>query len=215
MSKSNEVIVLVHGLIRSHKSMSRLGNYLSKKGYDVYLYHYPSTKYLINEHGLQFKYFVENLLQENPDKKFHFITHSLGGIIAREALSKISQQQLNKCGCLIMLAPPNQGSSLAKLCVKLIPFISTFIKPLAELSSKPDAYVHQIETPDKIKIGVIAGRFDAKTPPRVTYLSSQKDFLIINSTHTFIMNHPKARKAIITFLQKGIFHETSIHRKTG
>ncbi|MBA3662208.1 MAG: alpha/beta fold hydrolase [Gammaproteobacteria bacterium] len=202
---NNEIIVLIHGLMRSHRSMYRLESYLLKQGYETYSYHYPSTKYTISEHGVQFQSFIEGLLLANASKNLHFITHSLGGIIAREALSKLTPKKLNRCNSLIMLAPPNQGSLLAKLCLTITPFLSSFIKPLAELSCDHDAYVHQVGVPEQVKIGTIAGRFDAKVPPSATHMSRQNDFVIINSTHTFIMNHPKTRKVILNFLQSGNF----------
>lgn len=203
--KRNEAIILVHGLIRSHKSMARLGKYLSMQGYDIYLYDYPSTKYFIHEHSIQFQQFIESILLENPNRKLHFITHSLGGIITREALSHLSAEQLSKCGCLIMLAPPNKGSWLAKTIIKIAPFIASLIKPSAELSSEKGAYVHQIGTPEQLKFGVIAGKFDTVTPSPTTRLDGLRDFILINTNHTFIMNHPKTRKAISVFLENGRF----------
>ena len=200
-----ESIVLVHGLMRSSKSMHHLGEYLRHNGYEIYLYNYPSTQYKIDEHGAQLKIFIDGILSETNNKKIHFITHSLGGIITREALGLLSKEQLKQCNSLIMLSPPNQGSPLAKLLIKYAPFITRFIHPLAELSCSHEAYVHQVAVPDGMMIGIIAGRFDAKTPPSVTTLNGQKDFLIINTTHTFIMNHPNTRKAIIKFLKYGNF----------
>jgi pimeloyl-ACP methyl ester carboxylesterase len=201
----NEIIILIHGLMRSRRSMRLLEKYLNKKGYETYNYNYPSTQFTINEHGLQLKKFIEELLSAHPNKHLNFITHSLGGIITREALGKLSQPNLNRCHCLIMLAPPNRGSLFAKLVLAIAPFLSLWVKPLAELSCHPDAYVHQVAVPDQIKIGTIAGRFDIKAPPSVTHLDGQNDFLIINAAHTFIMNHPKARIAILKFLQQENF----------
>lgn len=201
----DEVVVLIHGLIRSHKSMHRLGQYLRRHGYEIVLYDYPSRKYSITEHGVRLNAYLAHLLSNHPTKKFHFVTHSLGGIIAREALSNITKEQLSRCEHLIMLAPPTHGSSLAQLFVKWFPFVSSFIKPLAELSSSKEAYVHQVAIPAGLNIGVIAGRFDAKTPPSVTHIEGQKDFIVINAAHTFIMNHPKGRKAILNFLRKTSF----------
>ncbi len=200
-----EVVVLIHGLLRSHKSMHRLGQFLRYNGYEIVLYDYPSRKYSITEHGVRLNDYIAHLLSNHPTKKFHFVTHSLGGIIAREALSYLTKEQLSRCEHLIMLAPPTQGSSLAKLFIKWFPFVTFFIKLLAELSSSQAAYVHQVAIPAGLKIGVIAGRFDAMTPPPVTHIEGEKDFIVINAAHTFIMNHPKGRKAILNFLRKTSF----------
>jgi len=200
----HEIIVLIHGLMRTSMSMYFLKSYLQRQGYHVYSYSYPSMKYTIHEHSMHLLYYVEQLLKNNPGVKIHFITHSLGGIIIREALSKLPGKQLNNIGYLIMLAPPNQGSVLAKLSTKMFPMITSTIKPLAELSSDESAYVHRVPVPN-IKMGIIAGRFDAKVPPSSAFLAGQTKPVVINTNHTFIMNNSETRKLILHFLEKGTF----------
>ncbi len=199
-----EIIVLIHGLMRTSLSMWPLKNYLKRQGYEVYSYSYPSAKYSIQEHGIYLSRFIKNLLEKNPGVKVNFITHSLGGIITREALSNLSPKQLKNIGSLVMLAPPNQGSELAKLSTKMFPMFTSPIKPLAELSSDQTSYVHHVPVPD-IKIGIIAGRYDAKVPPEFARLEGQDEPVIVNANHTFIMNHAKTRQLIMSFLKKGTF----------
>ncbi len=199
------MIILVHALMRTHRSMYRLGRYLKKHGYEIYLYRYPSTKYKIAEHSTQLKLFIEDLLSKYPDKKLSFVTHSLGGIITREALSLLSEKHLSQCDRLIMLAPPSKGSYYPKLLLKFFPFLSHIIKPLAELSCDPESYVHKVSTPEKLKIGIIVGKYDSITPPSSTKLKEQSDFIVINATHAFIMNNANARKAILQFLKNARF----------
>ena len=202
----HEVIVLIHGLLRSYMSMKPLKLYLENQGYQVYYYNYPSEKYTIHDHAVYLNEFIGRILVNNSGVKIHFVTHSLGGIIVREALSKWPSSQLKHIGLLIMLAPQNQGSLLAKVSTKMFPLITSSIKPLAELSSEKRSYVHRVPVPN-IKMGIIAGRFDAKVPPSAARLQGQADPVVVNSTHTFIMNHSKTRKLIVTFLEKGSFEE--------
>ncbi|KTC90552.1 alpha/beta fold hydrolase [Fluoribacter dumoffii] len=201
---AREIVVLIHGLMRTSLSMWPLKNYLKRQGYEVYSYSYPSPKYSIQEHGLYLNQFIKNLLKKNPGVKINFITHSLGGIITRQALSGLPQKQLKNIGCLIMLAPPNQGSKLAKMSTKMFPMLTTPIKPLAELSSDQTSYVHRVPVPN-IKIGIIAGRYDAKVPPDSARLQGQNEPVIVNSNHTFIMNNAKTRQLIMSFLKTGSF----------
>ncbi|KTD09116.1 lipase LipB [Legionella gratiana] len=203
---AREIIVLVHGLMRTSLSMWPLKNFLKRKGYEVYSYNYPSPKYSIQEHGVYLSQFIKNLLAKNPGVKINFITHSLGGIITREALATLSKKQLKNIGSLIMLAPPNQGSKLAKLSTKMFPFLTFPIKPLAELSSDQTSYVHHVPVPN-IKIGIIAGQYDAKVPPEYARLEGQNDPVIVNSNHTFIMNNAKTRELIMNFLARGTFNQ--------
>lgn len=199
-----KVIVLIHGLMRTSLSMWPLKSYLSKQGYQVYSYSYFSPRYTIQEHGTNLNQFIKKLIEENPNKNINVITHSLGGIITREALSTLPEKQLKNIGCLIMLAPPNQGSTLAKLSTKLFPVFTFPIKPLKELSSDRKAYVHHVPVP-KIKMGIIAGRYDAKVPPTFAHLPGQTEFVVVNSTHTFIMNNAQSKQYILNFLEKGTF----------
>jgi pimeloyl-ACP methyl ester carboxylesterase len=198
-----EIVVLIHGLMRTSLSMRPLKTYLEKQNFQVYSYSYPSAKYNIHDHALYLKTFVINLLIENPGVKIHFITHSLGGIITREALSRLTKEQLKKIGYLIMLAPPNQGSSLAKLTVKMFPVVGYAIKPLSELSSDPTSYVHRVPIPD-VKMAIIAAKYDAKVPPSSAFLKGQADPFVINSNHMFIINSSSTRKLILQFLKKDL-----------
>jgi esterase/lipase len=198
---NKEIIILIHGLLRTSLSMWPLKNYLKRQGYEVYSYSYPSAKYSIQEHGMFLNRFIRNLLANNPGVKINFITHSLGGIITREALANFTPKQLKNIGSLIMMAPPNQGSVLAKLSVKMFPLVTSTIKPLAELSSEKTSYVHYVSVPN-VKIEIIAGRYDAKVPPKFAYLSGQNAPIVVNSNHTFIMNNAQTRQLIMNFLKK-------------
>lgn len=198
------MIILVHGLMRTHRSMYRLGKYLQHNGFEIYLYRYPSTRYKILEHGEHFKNFLRDLFKNNPTDNFSFVTHSLGGIITREALSLLTQEELSRCRSLVMMSPPNKGSYLAKILMAFFPFLSKFIKPLAELSSNPDTYVHQVSIPKNVDICIISGKYDTTTPHSRTKLDGDHSHVVVNAGHTFIMNNSNARKVILDFLTNKI-----------
>ena len=204
IKSDHEVVVLIHGLMRSSRSMTPLKSSLEQNGYRVYYYNYHSARYTILEHGIALNHYIDNLLEKNSGIKIHFITHSLGGIIVREALSKRSKKQLKNIGYLIMLAPPNQGSELATLSTKLFPLITSSIKPLAELGSEKQSYVHHIPVPP-IKIGIIAGRYDAKVPPLAAGLPGLPPPVIVNTNHTFIMSNARTKELVLNFLENGRF----------
>lgn len=203
--KQSQAIILIHGLVRTARSMQRLAAYLNEIGYDCYLYSYASAKLTIVKHSHELLDNLLKLFSQNTQQQFSFITHSLGGIMARDALSKMTADQLTQVDNLILLTPPNQGSKLAEVAVTAFPFFANKIKPLADLSHKENAYVHQVQTPKNIHIGVIAARLDTKTPPKRTHLKEQNDFIIVTTTHTHVMNHPRVRRAIVNFLAYGAF----------
>ncbi|MBN9229841.1 MAG: hypothetical protein BGO90_12625 [Legionella sp. 40-6] len=196
-------VVLIHGLMRTPLSMYSLKTYLQRQGLNVELYGYISARYTIHEHAQAFKKYIEHLIYKNPHYKIHIVGHSLGGIIAREALAGLTAQEMKHIHSLIMLAPPNKGSRLALWSTR-VPGLSATIKPLAELSSDDSSYVHKIPIP-KVKIGIIAGKFDAKVPPEYTRLQGQAEPVVVNSTHTFIMNNPVVKRLVYSFIKKGQF----------
>jgi pimeloyl-ACP methyl ester carboxylesterase len=204
-TRHQKAVILIHGLMRTPASLYFLGSYLKKQGYDVYSYDYPSARNSIHEDGLMLHQYIKTFLIEHPGVDVYLITHSLGGIIAREGLAHLSTTELNRISGLIMLAPPNHGSDLAKFSIKLVPFITYFVKPLTELSSEQSAAVHKIPIP-KVKIGIIAGRYDAKVSLASARLEGQEEPVLVNSSHTFIMNNAQARRFISNFLEKGAFY---------
>ncbi len=199
--KEQKVIILVHGLMRTPASMFFLSSYLKKQGYSVYSYDYPSARGSIHEHGILLNQYLKQFLKTHSNTKTYLITHSLGGIIARDALAQLPPEDLKKIAGLIMLAPPNQGSALAKFSTQFFPMISYFVKPLTELSSDQNSYVHKVPIP-KIKIAIIAGRYDAKVPPASARLEGAAEPYVVNSTHTFIMNNTQAKLYIKQFLEQ-------------
>ena len=208
-------VILIHGLMRTAKSMQGLGKYLCKQGYNVYLYGYSSSEHQIQDHSIKFLSDLDKLLEQisnknNKNNKKLFgsvsiITHSLGGIIAREALSKLKSKNKGIIKNLIMLAPPNKGSKLARFMAKILPFWAKRVKPLSQLSDDPGAFVHQVAIPAGINIGIIAAKYDIKAPPAATGLNCKYDYFLVNAGHTFVMDNKKARQAILNYLSSGSF----------
>jgi esterase/lipase len=206
-TSGKEAVVLLHGLGRSAMSMYFLGSYLSKNGYTVYIYDYPSSRFTIGEHASGFKKFIEDLSSDKDIDKIHFVTHSLGGIVARKALSGNRQ---SKIGRMVMLAPPNSGSTTADFACNF-PFISTILLPLQELKSGKKSPIHDIPIPE-MEIGIISGKYDRKVKVSETYLKQAHKYLIINSSHTFIMNKSRTKSAVLHFLLNGDFgSDTTLH----
>ena len=209
----NEIVVMVHGLIRRGMNMYHLGRKINKAGYAVYVYDYATTIKGIAAHGRDFRAYLEKIARENPDSPINIVTHSMGGIITREALAAIASTSqrdadalpLSRFKRVVMLAPPNHGSDAARRAVKLLPFTRRLIKPLPELSSHPDAYIHQVPVPQNVEIGIIAGRFDFEVSRKYTFLYGAVDHTVINSDHSFIMYMPKAAALCIKFLKDGRF----------
>lgn len=210
-----ELVVLVHGLICRSSNMMILARRLQRAGFAVYVYDYRTTTKNIAGHGVDFKRFLERLAQENPGRQLHIVTHSMGGIITREALGHLAAGCQNdgeiltsdRIGRIVMLAPPNHGSDAARRVMRWLPMVGRMIRPLPELSSAPDAYIHRVPVPVGLDIGILAGRFDGKVRIDYTPLAGMRHHRVVNAEHLFIMDLPSTARQIVRYLRTGRFTE--------
>jgi len=182
-----------------------LSRYFRKKGYDVYLYDYPSIRHDLATHIDDFEHFLINCMQQHPHQKIHIVTHSMGGIITRGAIATLDIAQYQQLDSIVMLVPPNQGSPYAEKLLNWIPKLHTFIKPLHDISSHEQAHIHTLAHLNHPKIGIIAAKYDKKSPLSHVHLPNQRDLLIITTTHNFIIDTPSTKRAILKFIQTGQF----------
>ncbi|MCX6733792.1 MAG: alpha/beta fold hydrolase [Candidatus Peregrinibacteria bacterium] len=201
MKNNKDYVVLLHGFWRTAKSMGKIENVLTKKGYAVINVDYPSRREKIE--NLSDNYLKKCIEERCTDKskKIHFVTHSMGGIIVRYFLSK---HKLINLGKVIMIAPPNKGSKLADY-LSSFPILNTILGPaLKQLSTKKNSLPNKI-IPPKYPVGIIAGKYDEKVPMESAKLTNMQDFLLVSSTHTYIMDSGRVIKAVQRFLEEGKF----------
>ena len=211
--KRPATVVLLHGLFRTARSMAAMERALTSAGFEVINVGYPSLDQPIERHARA----VGELLAACCDdgRTVHFVTHSMGGIIARYYLG-IAPGGLR--GRVVMLSPPNQGSEV----------IDAFAASgLLERAAGPSAV--QLETgsnglpamlgPVRFELGVIAG--DRTINPLFSWLIPGKDdgavsvesarvegmadFIVLPFTHTFIMNADEVHRQTVNFLREGRF----------
>ena len=197
----SETVVLLHGLGRTSASMSKLHRRLEQEGYRVKDWSYRSTRGRIEDHGQRLHDFLAIVDSDPGVSRIHIVGHSLGGIVARYALTVEAPE---KMGRVVMLAPPNRGSAAAR---KWAPLLGTIIKPLQQLSDDPNSDVNQLAVPAHIEFGVIAAAGDGKVRPEDTHLPGEASHLVVPGFHTFIMNRDDVCDAVLAFLKRGSFHK--------
>ncbi len=208
-------VVLVHGLFLFGFCFKPLAWRLAKEGYDVYVYDYQTRRYGIREHGAHFLQALDEIAGKAKPApgSLHIVTHSLGGILARVALSSLEgaadgsllHLKPSSIGRTVMMAPPNKGSDTAKRIVKALPWAGRFAKPLPELSSAPEAEIHSIPIPKSFEIGIIAGNCDMEVALPYTELKGAKARKVLLCDHTFMPYYSHVYKELSSFLKTGSF----------
>jgi pimeloyl-ACP methyl ester carboxylesterase len=103
MSQDKPTVVLLHGLARSHYSFSGLRRHLEKAGYPTWAMTYPWRRHALPELAAV----VAERIRTETRGELVAVTHSFGGIIVRHMGGV-------RFRSLVMIAPPNRGSRLAR-----------------------------------------------------------------------------------------------------
>jgi pimeloyl-ACP methyl ester carboxylesterase len=215
-------VVLLHGLGRTRNALSGLAKTLVEDGeWSAINVSYASTRKSVSEHAAALKQIVENL---EGVEEVHFVGHSLGNIVIRHYLADRSREaeqgtdnSLPAIGRIVMLAPPNNGSAVARILKDLTLFRWILGTTGQELGGAWDRLQPRLATPHEF--GIIAGslRDGEGANPMIpgdddlvvgvdeTKLPGAKDFLEVPAAHTFIMNHEGAQRATLSFLRRGYF----------
>lgn len=212
---NEECLILLHGLGRTSASMSYLGSELEEAGFRVVNFGYPSTDLPIEQLATEY---IPQAMQEcglDETKRFHFVTHSLGGILVRYYLQ---ENDLPDGSRVVMISPPNQGSELAD-SLKDKSYYQWFTGPPGQQLGTSEKDLPRMLKPVEAEVGIITGVTnlepwfswllpgddDGKVTVESAQLEEMRDFLVVDGGHTFIMNRSAVIVAIENFLRKGSF----------
>ncbi|MEM7281942.1 MAG: alpha/beta hydrolase [Pseudomonadota bacterium] len=206
-------VLLLHGLARSARSMKKLAKHLESEGYQAINLDYPSRAETIQE--LARKTISNGLTQCTDGYTVNFVTHSLGGILVRQYLSK---QQIPSLGRVVMLGPPNKGSQVVDRLKDVSGF--GFVNGLAggQLGTGEDSIPNQLGAAN-FEVGIIAGTRtinpilslmlpnpdDGKVSVANTKLEGMSDHLTLPVSHPFLMKNKHAIRQVTYFLDHGRF----------
>lgn len=148
---SGEAVILVHGIGLSSKSLSSMQTYLKEQRFPhVFGFDYPSTRVDIQTSA---EYLHQAVASLHGIKRVHFVTHSLGGLVVRQYLSKHDDPRI---GRLVMLGTPNYGANLADV-FRMTPPYCVILGPAGQqLGANADSYVWKLPVP-RCEFAVIAG----------------------------------------------------------
>ncbi|WP_433924043.1 esterase/lipase family protein [Vreelandella sp. 21] len=206
-------VILLHGLARTHSAMEPLESALKEEGFLPINEGYPSREYPIEQLA---EIAIRPALEKCPKgEKVNFVTHSLGGILVRQYLSRHDVANLNR---VVMLGPPNQGSEVVDELRDVPGF--HFINGDAGMQLGTD----ELSIPSTLgkanfDVGIIAGTSsinwilsslipgtdDGKVSIESTKLDGMNDHIEMPVTHPFMMKNDRVIAQVINYLKNGSF----------
>jgi len=208
-----EKVVLIHGLARTPRSMSKMAKTLGEAGFEVTNIGYPSRSYRIEELSLIVR---ESIACEMVGvERVHIVTHSLGGILVRYIQQNFP---LENIGRVVMLSPPNQGSEVVDKLGDMWLFKLVNGPAGSQLGTSPESFLEGLGAVD-FELGIITGdrsinwilslmipgKDDGKVSVERARVGGMDDFKIVHATHPFIMKKKSVIREVVAFLNSGNF----------
>ena len=207
---SGKAVILLHGVVRTWRSMNAMREPFEKAGYTVLRFGYPSTRTTIQQVAEHLHRAIESL--EGIDE-INFVVHSMGGLVVRTYLAEHRDERM---GRMVMLGVPNLGAHLADRLKDVALFRAIFGPAGQQLVADPAGFIARLPTPD-FEFAVIAGArgTDRGYNPLIpgdddgivsvdsTRLPGAADFATVQGLHTFLMNSDKSIEYSVRFIQTG------------
>lgn len=225
---TGDVIIVLHGLMRSRNSMARMAEFLrDNSDATVYNFEYASTRFKVADHAASLARVVQGLAGA---KQIQFVGHSLGNLVVRHYLG--SRYEAEEAGAnvgpvigrVVMLGAPNQGAELAERFARNPILISFWGYSGNELAREWDQLQLQLATP-RTEFGVIAGETvgnpflssegDFVVKVEETRLTGAADFLVVRAVHSLLMNVQSVQAATLRFLRDGYFESEEKRERIG
>lgn len=195
--------------------MEPMAEALRAVGYQTTIVDYPSRKKSIQKLTDEHLLAAVQQCQRRGAQKIHFVSHSLGGILVRDYLSRHKLPQL---GRVVMLAPPNQGSEVVDKLGHWRAFTS-INGPAGKQLGTGDLDMPRALGPVAYPVGIIAGdrsinpinsliipgQDDGKVSIEHTKVKGMTEHTVLHYSHPMIMKRKNAMALTIRFLQHGSF----------
>ena len=216
-ARAGEQVILLHGLARTWRSMQPMQRALQSRGYAVVNRGYDSRAGGIETLAPAA---IEAALERCvPDAPVHFVTHSLGGILVRQYLSR---HPIDRLGRVVMLGPPNHGSEVVDRLGAWPGFRLLNGTAGLQLGTAGDSVPRRLGRAD-FDLGVIAGtrsvnlllscliagRDDGKVSVASTRLEGMNDHLEMAVTHPFMMRNRAVIAQVLHYLRHGRFDRSA------
>jgi pimeloyl-ACP methyl ester carboxylesterase len=194
-----DTVVLVHGLGAHPLVMLPLARWLRESYQEVVNWGYPSLFSPIERHGEKLAALLRELDKKQNEGRIHLVTHSMGGVIGRCALTSYTPGRL---GRFVMLSPPNRGSRLAS---RVAPYLGRVFAPIRQLTDERESLVCSLPPPAVAEVGIIAAQFDLLVHEPSTHLDGERDHIVLPGFHSTYLWRRETADQVRHFLEYGCF----------
>ncbi|TLX16176.1 alpha/beta fold hydrolase [Rhizobium sp. MHM7A] len=212
---NGEIVILLHGIGATPRSMRPLEGFLRAEGYLVRNLAYPSTKHRLDTLAGIVIEAIRDDIRETAGP-VHFVGHSMGGLVTRAI---IKRDRPAKLGRVVMLGTPNHGSEVADLLKNLTAFKRIYGPAGQQLLTSTLADVQRQDPTIDFELGIIAGTrtidpfgsyvigkpSDGRVSVESTKLPGMSAHLILPVTHTFMPRNRLVIREVARFLKTGKF----------
>lgn len=215
MPRSNDGVVLLHGISRTARSFGKMETALIGAGFLTLNLDYASRRKsletLIEDVRPDIERFADGI-----DGAIHFVAHSMGGLLTRAYLAKCRPHRL---GRVVMLGTPNGGSEITDGLKNFFPYRVFFGPAGQQLGTERDAATRALLPAIDYPAGIIAGNrsidplagiflprpHDGRVSVTNTKLDGMTDHIVLPVAHAFLPGNAGVIAQTLVFLRDGRF----------
>jgi len=212
-----DYLIVLHGIGRTNQNMQTVSDHFTAQGYLVLNLNYASRDKELKNLSTDIHQKITKFTTD-PNKPIHFITHSMGGLVARAYITQYKPKNIAR---VVMLGPPNQGSEVADFFKENWLF-QGYYGPAGQQLKTDQQMIKAVLGEVNFDLGVIAGdrsidpvssiiipgKDDGKVAIERTKVSGMADHIVLHVTHTFMMKNKQVIEQAQYFIEHGFFKKT-------
>jgi pimeloyl-ACP methyl ester carboxylesterase len=207
-------VVLLHGLARTSRSFRKMERALQGAGFLTLNLDYASRKRRIETLADDIHSDVAQFAgRVGP---LHFVTHSMGGLLARVYLARYRPSRLQR---VVLLGTPNGGSEIADLLKNLTLYRAFYGPAGQQIGTQLDEFLTGLPSPD-YALGIVAGNRtidpvasffilprpnDGRVSVDSSKLKGMADHIVLKTSHSLMLSNRGVIDQTIAFLREGRF----------
>jgi pimeloyl-ACP methyl ester carboxylesterase len=203
-------VVLIHGILRSSKSMADIAQRLQTAGWGAVPFDYPSSQISIPEAA---DYLHSVISRLDDAEELNFVCHSMGGLVLRAWSADHADNRVKRA---VLIGTPNRGAELADMLRKNLLFRAVFGPSGQQLGTHADGVIPTLPPP-RCEFAVIAGARgtpdgwnplipgddDGTVSVESTRLEGAADFATVRALHSNLLHRAAVAEMCANFLQSG------------